>query len=317
MNKFGLLLTTLLLSAAPMTYAQRNSSIKINEVMPDNETSLLDEYGEHSAWIEISNISFSTYNIRGMYLTTDRSVLNKQMSAPERMKRMCIIPSGEKRTELTARQHIVFFANSNPTKGSLHLNLNVPQGEKFWVAIYDGNGVDLIDSVTVPAIPANFSYARETDGSAKWTVRAESEVTPDITNVVGEKESKIAKIKRDDPYGFGITVLSMGIVFACLALLFLAFWLLGLFMGKTSKNAAKKIASVQPMKTVVKTGEKVAETGHKTNVILKDGLHSKGIDKEIYIAVIGMALKQYQDDVHDVESGIITIKHKDTHWHNF
>ena len=27
-----------------------------------------------------------------------------------------------------------------------------------------------------------------------------------------------------------------------------------------------------------------------------------------------MALKQYQDDVHDVESGIITIKSKDTGW---
>ena len=43
-------------------------------------------------------------------------------------------------------------------------------------------------------------------------------------------------------------------------------------------------------------------------------LKTKGIDKEVYIAVISMALKQYQDDVHDVESGIITIKSKDTGW---
>lgn len=56
------------------------------------------------------------------------------------------------------------------------------------------------------------------------------------------------------------------------------------------------------------------EVGHKTNVILKEGLKSKGIDKEIYIAVISMALKQYQDDVHDVESGIITIMPKNTGW---
>jgi hypothetical protein len=32
------------------------------------------------------------------------------------------------------------------------------------------------------------------------------------------------------------------------------------------------------------------------------------------MAVIGMALRQYEDDVHDVESGIITIKPKDTEW---
>ena len=56
------------------------------------------------------------------------------------------------------------------------------------------------------------------------------------------------------------------------------------------------------------------EIGHKTNVILQDGLKSKGIDKEVYIAVISMALKQYQDNVHDVESGIITIKPKKTDW---
>jgi hypothetical protein len=35
---------------------------------------------------------------------------------------------------------------------------------------------------------------------------------------------------------------------------------------------------------------------------------------EVYMAVIGMALRQYEDDVHDVESGIITIKPKETGW---
>ena len=40
----------------------------------------------------------------------------------------------------------------------------------------------------------------------------------------------------------------------------------------------------------------------------------KGKDMEIYMAVIGMALRQYEDDVHDVESGVITIRPKDTDW---
>ncbi len=56
------------------------------------------------------------------------------------------------------------------------------------------------------------------------------------------------------------------------------------------------------------------EVGHKTGVILQEGLKTKGIDKEVYLAVIGMALQQYRDDVHDVESGVITIKHRDTGW---
>ena len=78
--------------------AQMDASIKLNEVMTVNETSLIDEYGARNAWLEIANISFSTYNIRGMYVTTDRSVLDKKMSVPERVKRMSQIPNGDERT---------------------------------------------------------------------------------------------------------------------------------------------------------------------------------------------------------------------------
>ena len=62
--------------------------------------------------------------------------------------------------------------------------------------------------------------------------------------------------------------------------------------------------------------EKTAEIGHKTGIILQEGLKTKGIDKEVYMAVIAMALKQYEDDVHDVESGIITIAPKKSVWNN-
>lgn len=67
-------------------------------------------------------------------------------------------------------------------------------------------------------------------------------------------------------------------------------------------------------KTGKKTIEVTQDLSHKTNVILKDGLETKGIDKEIYMAVISLALQEYLEDVHDVESGIITIKPKQTRW---
>ena len=100
----------------------------------------------------------------------------------------------------------------------------------------------------------------------------------------------------------------MGIVFFCLALLFVFFWLFGLIMRHL--DTAKKVVNTQPIKTVTKTVEVTHDIAHATGNILQDGLKTKGIDKEVYIAVISMALKQYQDDVHDVESGIITIKSK-------
>ena len=312
MNKFGLLLGALLVASPMAMHAQIEKSIKINEVMTRNSASLQDEYGQNEAWIEIANVSHTTYNIRGMYITTDRSVLDKQLSVPERVSKMSIIPNGEPRTSLSARQHLVFFLNSNPAKGALHLTAKGDSVKPVWIALYNGNGVDLIDSVSVPAMAVNQSYARHSDGSAKWDVKPYDAVTPGISNYITVEETKIAKLKREDPHGFGITVMAMGIVFFCLALLFVFFTFFGMFMRH--QNAVKKVGNVQPIKAGVKTVEKTIEVANKTSTLLQDGLKLKGIDKEVYIAVISMALKQYQDDVHDVESGIITIKPKTTDW---
>lgn len=309
MNKFGLLLGTLLLAGASMTHAQVEQSIKINEVMTSNTSNLQDEYGQREAWIEIANVSFTTYNVRGMFITTDRSVLDPQMSVPERMKRMSAIPSGEPRTALGGRQHLILFCNSLPSKGSMHLSVPVDPSKPTWIGLYSGNATLLIDSVTVPVIADNLSYARHKDGSANWVVKSAEQVTPGISNMTDIVETKTAKLKREDPYGFGITVLAMGIVFFCLALLFVFFTLFGFFMRHRSA-----VASIQPVKAGVKTVEKTMEVASKTSTILQDGLKTKGIDKEVYMAVIAMALKEYQDNVHDVESGVITIKPKNTDW---
>ena len=90
------------------------------------------------------------------------------------------------------------------------------------------------------------------------------------------------------------------------------FWLFGLIMRHI--DTARKVVNTQPIKAVTKTVEVTHDIAHATGNLLQDGLKTKGIDKEVYIAVISMALKQYQDDVHDVESGIITIKSKETDW---
>ena len=309
MNKIRVLLSGLLLVSASAVMAQGAKNIRLNEVVTNNTASIQDEFGQREAWIELENTSFTTYNIRGMYLTTDRSVLNPQMSVPERIKRMCIIPNGEPRTQIGGRQHIVFFSNSNPAKGKLHLALKVPMSEPVWIGFYNGNAEELIDSVTVPALAADQSYARHGN---QWSVKSADNVTPGIENFIKTDETKDAKLKREDPYGIGITLLAMGIVFFCLALLFLFFWIFGLIMNHL--DTAKKVVNAQPIKPITKTVEVTHDLAHATGNILQDGLEKKGIDKEVYIAVISMALKQYQDDVHDVESGIITIKARETGW---
>lgn len=309
-----ILLFAMMLIASQHAFGQGAKSIKINEVMTSNEANIQDEFGNRNAWVELCNVSHSTLNIRGMYIATDRAVLDKTLSAPERQKMMSVIPSNDPRTVITARQHIVFYLNSNANKGTLHLESTLKSGEAAWVAIYDGNGIDLLDSISVPALQPNTSYARKSDGSTVWKVCNVDEVTPNIPNTP-YFNNKIKNTKENDPNGFAITILAMGTTFSCLLLLFIFFKILGIIMEHM--NTAKKIAYKHPFKPVTKTVKAVDEVIDTSAIILKDGLKTKGIDKKVYIAVIAMALKQYQDDVHDVESGIITIKPKKTNWNSF
>ena len=135
--------------------------------------------------------------------------------------------------------------------------------------------------------------------------------TPLLAEVALNME-KVEKFKQMDPHGFAMTIMAMGIVFSCLALLWLTFTVFGIVVRHA--ETARKMAYQQPIKPITKTVEKTMEVGHKTGIILQEGLKTKGIDREVYIAVIGMALKQYEDNVHDVESGIITIKQRNTGW---
>ena len=128
----------------------------------------------------------------------------------------------------------------------------------------------------------------------------------------GVNLEKSAQMKVDDPYGIGITVMCMGVVFLCLALLFAFFKIWGYFADRQQK--LKKVAEVTPIKPIVKTVQTVETVRHVTTNILQDGLETRGRDKEIYVAVIAMALKQYLDDVHDVESGVLTIHQHNTAW---
>ena len=182
-----------------------------------------------------------------------------------------------------------------------------------WIALYDGNAVDLIDSVSIPWMAADQSYALSKDLSS-WKVCAAKDVTPGyLPQDTGLSKPQI--LKTTDPHGFGIAALSMGIVFSCLALLFVFFWLFGAYMKHKQRiaRATEKHATLL-YKTGKKPIELTSEISHKTNVMLKEGLTTKGIDKEIYMAVISLALEEYLEDVHDIEPGIITIKPKQTRW---
>ena len=251
MDNLRLLLGAVLLWGSQTMMAQGARNIVISEVLTGNTSSIVDEFGRRNPWIELENTSYTTYNVRGMFITTDRSVLDKSMSAPERISRMSMIPSGDERTGMGARQHLVLFGNSSPAQGKLHLTVHIPDSASVWVALYNGNGVELIDSVTVPALAADCSYARVGKG---WQVKAAGQVTPGIENVAGDgvkKQTGVDKFKENDPHGFSMAIMAMGVVFLCLALLWLFFSLFGMLMRHL--DTARKVANTQPIKPITKT----------------------------------------------------------------
>lgn len=273
-------------------------SFKINEVVVSNTSGLVDEYGERSGWIEIANTSWGTNNIRSCYLTTNREALDKTLSVPERVKMMSMIPKGDERTNLAAQQHIVFFADGKTNLGTLHVNFSLKPGQPNFIALFDGNGKTLLDSITVPPLGENQSYARVYDadaGSYVWLVLDEGEVTPGGTNVgQGQTEDKVAEFKARDPYGIAMAIIAMSVVFGALIALYVFFRLFGYVVAMISK-----ITRAKAIRTVHDQAERAA-------IMAKQGMETKGVDMKIYMAVIAMALKEYEEDVHDVESNVLT-----------
>ena len=303
------------LIASSAAFAQGAHDFKLNEVYVvtpaccqgdsasatcDKQASLVDEYGQAASWIEIENTSYSTHDIRNCFLTIDPAVLDKTMSAPEREKLMSPIPAGDPRTLISAKQRITFFADGKPNRGTLHLNFTLPANEAFTIYLFDGNAVDLLDSVHVEALPAASGYARLDDG--KWQVLEADKVTPNAPNVAYSND-KIKEFKEKDPHGIAMTLMCMGVVFLCLVLLFVFFHIFGWAM-----NRAAMLARVRAIRAIHDQASRVVEMAKQGTT------ETKGVDMETYTAVIGLALHEYFGGTHDLESGILTINQTTSTW---
>ena len=260
--------------------AQRATSLKINEVLVTNEQNYQDDYGLHNAWIEIFNTSFASVNIEGCYLTNDKDNPTKYP-----------IPKGDVLTLIKPRQHILFWADGMPNRGTFHVSFTLDPSKENYIALYDSNGKTLIDEITVPAgMLADQSYAREEDGSANWVIKGGGEhsyVTPSTNNMTLDKNEKIENFKKHDADGFGMAIIAMSVVFIGLILLYVSFKIVG--------NIAVKLGKRNAMKAIGITDKVEAK---EKNL----GSHS---GEEA--AAIAMALHEFMNAAHDVEDMILTI----------
>ena len=254
--------------------AQLTTSVRINEVLVVNEDNFVDDYGKRHAWIELFNNSAGSVNLAGCYLTNDKNNPKKYM-----------IPKGDVLTKIPPYQHTLFWADNYADRGTFHVNFSLDPNTENYIALYDADGTTLIDEITIPAgQKADISYGLDMDGTCKWTTL--TKVTPSTNNVTLDSNAKIENFQVNDSWGIGMTITAMAVTFLGLIVLYLLFKQVG--------NASIRISKRNAQKAAEKEGNAIS-----TNAGQESG--------EIF-AAIATALYEMNDDNHDIENPVLTIR---------
>ncbi|MFH1120861.1 MAG: OadG family transporter subunit [Bacteroidota bacterium] len=267
---YGKPLMLFLVLLAVSGYSQSTRDLKINEILVLNDSNYVDDYGRHSSWIEVFNSAYNTVDIGGSYLTNDPADPTKYY-----------IPKGDPITKIAPRNYLVFFADNLPTRGILHLNFDLT--ESNYLAMFEGNGKTMIDAIKFPSQKLDISYGRKKDGSHEWAFLEKT--TPLANNYTGVVESPGEKFVEMDPYGGGMAVIAMSVVFAALILLYIVF-----------KNT-KRMYSIN-YKTLFTVRKKVIDTPVVAEAEITGEVN----------AAIAMAIHLYMHQLHDHEETVLTIK---------
>lgn len=146
------------------TYAE--NKFYINEFMASNDTTIKDEFGSYSDWIEIYNASDSSKSLKGYYITDKANNLTKH-----KLDSAIVIPS---------KGFLLLWADDDENLGQLHLNFKLSaSGELIYLVKPDG--VTIEDSISFGAQNTDISLGRNGDGNSQWVPFNPS--TPNKSNI--------------------------------------------------------------------------------------------------------------------------------------
>ena len=278
MKKRIIIAAIALAAGTSLISAQSRKAVRLNEVMVENSSSIVDDYGEHHGWIELFNANFAPVEISSMFLTNDSTQPRKYP-----------VPLGDVNTRIHKRQHVVFFTDGEPEKGTFHTNFTLTPGQDNWVGLYDADG-SLIDAIVIPAsVGTDQTYARSTDGDGVWGVRngqGSLYITPSSANVIKDGKDRVKMFAEIDENGFGMAIMAMSVVFSALLVLCLCFYGIGAINKRLART--KKIVSIG--------------ADHNDKGVRATTTHDSGEE----IAAIVMALHEHFN-AHDAENTVLTI----------
>ncbi len=256
------------------TQAQNATDLRFNEILVLNESNYVDDFGQHSPWIEIFNSAYNSVDIGGCYLTDDLNNPTKYW-----------IPVGDPATLIPPRCYVVFYADNKPTRGIFHLNFDLRQTKI--IALFDAGGKTRIDQLEIPQNQTpDISYGLPDITATEWKFLEKT--TPGSNNDHSRKASSGEKFVAMDPTGLGMALIAMSVVFAALAMLYLIFRTTGKFFLKKSGKTTESKGTVTESEKSVKPAKE--EISGEVN------------------AAIAMALYLYQNEMHDHENTVLTIQ---------
>lgn len=281
MKKKLFLMLVALMAVSTATFAQGRKGLCINEVMVQNDSSVIDDYGLHHSWIELYNSTHASMEISNVYLTND---VSKPTLYP--------VPLGDVKTEIPALQHVLFWADGEPNKGTFHLSFTIEPGDTIY--IFDADQKTVLDEVILPLnLKPNTTFARKADGKggmdqAAWEIRdgGEKYITPGSNNIIVDTNTKVESFRTLDANGIYLTLMAMAIVFSALLVLSLCFYAISKIGSAVSKINKMRSQGVEP-KSVARADAPANDSGEE-------------------IAAIVMALHEHLN-AHDQENTILTI----------
>lgn len=269
------------LTASFGLHAQNMSDMCLNEILVTNTDDFEDDYGHKNGWIELFNTSYGTVDIGGCFLTNDPTNLTKYM-----------VPKGDVLTKVKPRQHILFWADNQPYRGTFHINFTLEESNE--VLLVSSDGRTIIDRIEInhEALAPNVSFGRHQDGVGSKDGSAEGwgilpRTSPSTNNFTLDGESKSMQLQKHDPYGIVMAITAMSVVFLALILLYIVFKQI----GNASIRAGQKRSD-----SVTQKDSKVPDNDFKET------------SGEVY-AAIALALQLYKEEneAHDFENTILTI----------
>ena len=294
-----LITVSLLILAFASLHAQNVIDLIISEVMVDNVSSVTDDFGDRTPWIEVFNTSQGTVNIAGCFFSDDPSNLTKSQ-----------IVKGDLRTKIGPRQVALFFADGNASKGTFYLNFPLKAGSTLYLVSNDGRTI--IDSIDIPlSLPEGQSISKFATDNKEMVfddVHAAA-ASPRSVNGKHSQKTKAQIIKENDPHGTTLTVVSISVVFFALFLLFLIYSLSGnIFSGKVKlRNPFKREGKA------LKAAALPAGREDEVALAIAMALHAEcGGEAE---AAIVLALHRFLSEcTHDAEPYVITIQPRHSAW---